>query len=95
MLRPRDDRLLIEPIARVQSTVIEVVSHEKSCVGKIVAAGPGKRDKKGRIRPLAVQVGQTIRYGGEEYFQFPEYYDEQTLTKYHIIQEADVVGICL
>ena len=94
MIRPQADRLVVEPMPRVQSSVIEVVSNEKACIGKVVAAGKGKYDKKGRLMPLDVKVGQTVRYGGEDYLSFPEYFDPQTLKTYHIIQEADVVGIC-
>lgn len=93
MLRPRADRLLVAPIERVASHTIAVVLHEKFNVGKVIAAGEGKRDKKGRLQPLDVKVGDTIRYGGEDYLTFPEYFDINTLTKYHVIQEADVCGI--
>ena len=93
MLRPRADRLLIAPIERIASSTIAVVLREKFNTGMVIAAGEGKRDKKGRLQPLDVKVGDTVRYGGEEYFQFPEYFDEQTLTKYHVIQEADVCGV--
>lgn len=38
--------------------------------GAVVAVGPGKRDKKGRINPLTVQVGDMVcfhRTNGTEY----------------------------
>lgn len=38
--------------------------------GTVIAVGPGKRDKKGRINPLTVQVGDTVcfnRTDGSEY----------------------------
>ncbi len=93
MLKPRADRLLVEPMERPISSLIAVVNREKHCVGKVIAAGPGKADKKGRIQPLETKPGDVIRYGGMDYLQYPEYFDPETLKTYHIIQEADVCGI--
>lgn len=93
MIRPLRDRIIVKPIERVKSEVIEVISHEKHCIGEVIAIGEGKRDKKNRLQPLDVKVGDTVRYGGEEYFVWPEYFDHATLTRYHILQEADVAGI--
>lgn len=93
MIRPLRDQLVIDPIKRVQSEVIEVVSNEKACIGRVIAAGPGQIDKKGRIKPLDVKVGDVIRYGGEEYLSYPEYFDPETLKTVQIITERDVTGV--
>ena len=93
MLRPMHDRIVVEPLQRELSSTLAVICNEKANVGRVVAAGPGKRDKKNRLQPLDVHIGDTIRYGGEDYLQFPEYFDPQTLKTYHILQEADVCGV--
>lgn len=90
MLNPRQDYILVKPIPRVLSDVIEVVSHEAFSLGKIIAVGPGKENKRGVRMPLDAQVGQTVRFG-EFKNMFPEYYDNGE--KYLLIQEADIAGI--
>ena len=45
MFRPLFDFILIRPIKRMQSRVLEVVSYEKYHLGMIVAAGPGDYPK--------------------------------------------------
>ena len=91
MFRPLRDQILIKPIERVKSQTLVVIDHEKSCVGDVIAVGPGKYDKKGNIQPMDVKVGQIIRYGGEDYLSFPEVYLKDE--KYVIISEQDVVGV--
>ena len=42
---------------------------ERPVKGKIVAAGPGKANDKGEIRPMPVKVGDTVlfkKYGPDE-----------------------------
>lgn len=34
--------------------------------GRVLAVGPGKRDKKGRINPLTVQVGDIVCFNRNE-----------------------------
>ena len=93
MIRPLADRIVIEPLDRKASSVIEVIHHEKPCLGRVVAIGTGKRDRKGRLQPLDAKPGDIVRYGGESYLTYPEYFDHKTLKTYLVIQEADIAGV--
>lgn len=53
--------------------------------GKVLAIGPGKRDKHGIRQPLSVRPGVTVRFGEFEYKKLD---GDQIL-----IQEADIAGI--
>ena len=72
MLRPVRDRIVVRPIERVKSQVIHVVMDELPNIGEVLAVGPGERDKKGRLIPNPIEIGQRIRFGGaENYLSFP------------------------
>lgn len=94
--KPREDYLLIKPLPRIASKVIEVVLHEEPNLGIVVAVGPGKRQtnskgkETGRVLAPAVKIGNVVRYM-EWKNLFPEYYEG--LERFLIIQEADVAGI--
>lgn len=76
----------------MKSDVIAVVSEEKPNLGRIVAVGPGKRDKRGRIVPLDVKPGDLVRFGTDEgYLEFPAF--EEGGKTYRILQEQDVCFI--
>lgn len=91
MLRPLHDYIVVRPIQRKQSDVIEVISHEKHCRGEILAVGPGKVDKKGRRWPLDAKVGQFIIFGNGDFDFYPKVtHNGET---YRLIQEADIVGL--
>lgn len=90
MLRPLRDQILVLPEKREASSIILTVLDEKPNIGKIVAAGPGLIDSKGRKQQMDVKVGDTIRFGE---FAFPKYYDMSTQTEYLIMRQPDVAGI--
>ena len=72
MLRPLRDRIVVRPIERVKSKLIHVVMDELPNIGEVLAVGPGERDKKGRLIPNPIEIGQRIRFGGaENYLSFP------------------------
>ena len=90
MLRPTQDYILVKPLERDASIgVIEVINWEKHCRGEIVAVGPGKRDKKGRLKPLDSEVGQVIAFGDGNFDFYPKFYDTDG-SCYRLIQEADI-----
>lgn len=91
MIRPLRDYIVVRPEAIQLSKSIIVENREPFNRGTIVAVGPGKADKKGRIRPLDVQVGDQIRYGNGSYLDWP--IQEFDGVKYQMIQEADVCFI--
>lgn len=92
MLRPTQDYIVVKPIERIKSAIIEVVMTEKPNTGEVVAVGPGIFDKRGRRQPLDVKPGDKVRYGtAQDYLTYPEYHEDGV--RYLILQEADVCFI--
>ena len=74
MLRPLRDRIVVRPIERVKSDIIEVIMDELPNIGEVLAVGPGEIDKKGRLIPNPIEIGQRIRFGGmEDYLSYPRF----------------------
>lgn len=92
MIRPLRDYILVKPLERIKSSIIHVIMDEKPNLGKIVAVGKGKI-VKGRLQPLDVKVGQTIRYGdtSTQHLSFTSI--EHNGETYLLMQEADVCFI--
>ena len=91
-LKPLGDRLVVEPQEREQTTssglVLPETATEKPQQGKVIAAGPGKRDDDGNRVPLDVSVGDIVlyaKYGGTEVK-----IENQKLL---ILKETDVLAI--
>ncbi len=91
-LKPLGDRLVVEPQEREQTTssglVLPETATEKPQQGKVIAAGPGRRDDDGKRVPLDVSVGDVVlyaKYGGTEVK-----IDNQKLL---ILKETDVLAI--
>lgn len=80
MLTMLRDRVLVKPIERKLSEIIEVKNTDKFSLGEVMACGPKATD---------VVVGDMIRYGE---FTFPEWKGPDGVT-YQIIQEADVAAV--
>lgn len=61
-IKPLADRVLIEASAAEEKTqggiIIPDTAKEKPQRGKVIAAGPGKKDE-----PITVKVGDTVLYG--------------------------------
>ena len=73
VLKPLEDRIVVEPLEAEQVTasglVIPDTAKEKPQEGKVVAVGPGRFDDKGARVPVDVQVGDVVlysKYGGTE-----------------------------
>lgn len=92
-MQPTQDYLLVLPVKRKQSDILEVISGEKFSQGTVVAVGPGKYDKKNILRPLTVKPGDFITYGDlvRGYDFYPKY--EKDGVTYRILQEADICFI--
>lgn len=61
-----------------------------------MAVGPGKRDKRGKLKPLDTQIGQTVIFGDGNFDFYPKFHDHQpdgTTHEYRVIQEADICGV--
>lgn len=91
-LKPLGDRLVVEPTERESTTstgiVLPETAKEKPQEGKVIAAGPGRRDDDGNRVPLDVSVGDTVlyaKYGGTEIKIDGE--------KLLILKESDVLAI--
>ncbi len=65
---PLDDRVLVLKVGFSNRTpgglyIPDTVSgDDRPSQGTVVAVGPGHRDKKGRLRPLDVKIGDTVMF---------------------------------
>lgn len=91
-LKPLGDRLVVEPKAHEEMTasglILPETAKEKPQEGKIVAAGPGRRDDDGDRIEMDVAVGDTVlyaKYAGTEI--------KLSGTKYLILKESDILAI--
>ena len=61
-VKPLADRVLVQPAEAEEKTasgiIIPDTAKEKPMRGKVVAAGPGKKDE-----PMTVKTGDTVLYG--------------------------------
>lgn len=82
-LRPLRDKIVVEPLERVKSDILQVVMDEKDNMGTIVAAGPEAQKH--------VQSGDFIRFGTmgkDEYLKYQEYFEDTK--RYLIMSWKDV-----
>lgn len=90
---PRQDYILVKPLDREHSKIIAVVSHEKHCRGEVISVGPGKRDPKGRIKPLDAKPGDIVAFGNGEFDFYPKWQETPEGPVHRIIQEGDIAFI--
>jgi chaperonin GroES len=90
--KPLGPRIVIERVESEQKTaggiIIPETAKEKPTQGKVVAVGPGSRDKEGKLIPMDVKEGDLVlfkKWGG----------DEVSLgdVDYVIMKEEDILGI--
>jgi len=91
-LKPLADWVVVEPIERDEVTAsgiyVPETAKEKPQEGKVVAAGPGRRDESGKRIEMDVQEGDRVlyaKYAGTE-VKLQE-------KKYLILKETDVLAI--
>ncbi|HOG16303.1 MAG: 10 kDa chaperonin [Syntrophaceae bacterium PtaU1.Bin231] len=91
-IRPLQDRVVVLRTERDEKTVGGIIipdtAKEKPQEGKVVAAGPGKRDKDGTLIPLDVKKGDQIlfsRYAGNEV--------KIDGVEHLIMREDDILGV--
>lgn len=73
-IKPLSDHILIEPIKEEEKTkagilLPETAEKERPEQGKVIAVGPGKKNKKGEYVTLDVKSGQKVlftKYGPNE-----------------------------
>ena len=90
--KPLHDRVAVRRLGEEDKTaggiIIPDTAQEKPSEGKIVAVGPGTRDKDGNLVPLELKVGDTILFG--KWAGTEARIDGEELL---IMQETDVMGI--
>jgi chaperonin GroES len=91
-LKPLADRLVVEPTEGEDMTAsgiyVPETAKERPQKGKVMAAGPGRKDEEGKRIPMDVAVGDQVlytRYAGTE-VKLEE-------KKYLILKESDVLAI--
>ena len=91
-IRPLHNRLIVQRVEEDERTaggiIIPDTAKEKPQQGRVIAAGTGKRDDKGKIIPMEVNPGDRVlfsKYGGSEVTLEGE--------EHLIISEDDVLAI--
>jgi chaperonin GroES len=72
-IRPLQDRVLVKRVPEEEKSkggiIIPDTAKEKPVEGEVVAVGPGRVQKDGKVRPLDVKKGDRIlfgKYGGTD-----------------------------
>lgn len=90
--RPLHDRVVVKRIDEEEKTaggiIIPDTAREKPMQGKIVSAGPGKRNDSGEIAPLDVKAGDLVIFG--KWSGTEVAIDGQDLL---IMNESDIMGV--
>jgi len=91
-IKPLGDRLIVEPTEQEDTTASGIIlpetAKEKPQRGKVLAAGPGRRDDEGKRVEMDVKEGDTVlyaKYAGTEI--------KLEDKKYLILKETDVLAI--
>jgi chaperonin GroES len=92
-IKPIADHVLIEPIKEEEKTkagilLPDTAEKERPEQGKIIAVGPGKKDKQGKVTPLEVKEGDLVlftKYGPNEI--------KVENKEYLIAKEEDILAI--
>ena len=91
-LRPLADRLVVKPTEQEEITASGIyvpdTAKEKPQEGKVVAAGPGRKDDDGNRIPMDVAEGDRVLYA--KYAGTEVKLDDQ---KYLILKESDILAI--
>lgn len=87
MIRPLSDRVLVEPQEAQTKTTSGIYipdsAQEKPQQGKVIAAGPGKKDE-----PIEVKEGDIVLYG--KYAGTEVTFEDK---KYLIVKQSDILAI--
>ena len=91
LLKPLHDKIVVKPIERQKSAILEVIMYEKDNMGTVVAVGPGKRLPNGKREEMPISIGSFVRFGtmgNDEYLKYQEYFEGNE--RYLIMSWADV-----
>ncbi len=90
--KPLYDRVLVKRVEEESRSaggiIIPDSAKEKPLRGKVLAAGQGKLQDDGKIRPLAVKEGDLVLFGKYAGTEIKIGGEEQT-----ILREDDILGI--
>ena len=88
-LRPLGDRVLVKRMASAEKTasglIIPDAAQEKAQMGAVLAVGPGKKDRDGRLQPIDIQVNDIIFFG--------KYSGTDAGDELLIIKEDEILGV--
>ena len=91
-IKPLADRILVKPLAREEMTkggiYLPDTVKDKPQEGTVIAVGTGKRNDKGEIIPMEVEVGDVViysKYGGTEIKEDGE--------EMMILRESDILAV--
>ena len=92
-IKPISDHILIEPIKEEEKTktgilLPDTAEKERPEQGKVIAVGPGKKDKTGNFIPLEIKQGDKVlftKYGPNEI--------KVENKEYLIAKEEDILAI--
>ena len=91
-LKPLADRVVIEPLEQEEVTtggiLLPETAKERPQQGKVLSAGPGRTDEKGKRVPMDVKVGDRVLYA--KYSGTEVKVDSKKLL---IMKEGDVLAI--
>ena len=91
--KPLSNHVFLEALEEEKVTASGIVlpdsaEKEKPVQGKVIAVGPGKKNDKGEIQPMAVKVGDVVlfkKYGPDEI--------EVEGKKYLVGDEDDILAV--
>jgi chaperonin GroES len=88
-VQPLDDRMIVRHVAeKHKSALLILTDAPPSIMAEVLAVGPGKRNKRGVVKPLQVKVGDIVIIPGVANI-FPDF----TSGEEFMITEGDVAGI--
>ena len=91
-IRPLQDRVIVKRIAEEEKSkggiIIPDSAKEKPQEGKVIAAGKGKADDNGKVRPLDVKAGDRILFGKYSGTEIKIDGEEHL-----ILREDDILGV--
>jgi len=91
-VKPLGNRVLIKR-SQVKATKGGILlpdnAQEKPRQGEVVAVGPGKTDENGKIRPIALSIGDQVLFSN---YAGTEVKTEEQDIEYLILSEEDILG---
>lgn len=90
MIKPLSDYVVLQQVKAEKKvgSIIVAETKNKSNTATIIAIGPGRKNDKGVIEEINLEVGQKVIY--KEYASTD--YDDNN-TKYLLIRAEDIIGI--